>query len=403
MSHLARSHPAVSYFLSLSSITTLTTLALNQPSLTDEPFHLKPVVHFLETQVQPVASDLDTSSAALFAMFESASQLGLLTPKAPQEWGGAGLSSTAYQHLQAAIAAHSGALTFLLTQHQSAASFLLATDNEALKAVYLPAMATGKKRVGVGFSHLRRTAPPAIAQPVPGGYRLSGEVPWVTGSGLFEEFVGAAVLPNGEAVFGLLPFGQAPVGLDLNRERGEIAVGEPMAMAGMAATSTVRVQLHNWFLPEEKVLGTRPAGWLPQRDRANPLSPLGMILGCSVGACRVLKVAMQRRQMTDDFIEQLTAELQAEREQIEKALETTAALPESAYEEKIALRGRAIAFMNQCAQAAMIAAGGAANGLHHPARRVYGEALVFSVSGQSNDGAIATLQALSTATAKPMT
>jgi hypothetical protein len=31
-------------------------------------------------------------------------------------------------------------------------------------------------------------------------------VPWVTGFGLFQEFIVAAVLPDGGAVFGLVPF-----------------------------------------------------------------------------------------------------------------------------------------------------------------------------------------------------
>ncbi|MEM6449155.1 MAG: acyl-CoA dehydrogenase family protein [Cyanobacteria bacterium P01_D01_bin.105] len=342
---------------------------------------------FLETHVLPVAPQLDTDASRLFEIFKAVGELGLLAPKLPLHWGGAGYSSQAYQALQAEIAARSGALAFLVTQHQSAASFLLSADNPSLKAAYLPAMATGAKRVGVGFSHLRRKTPPAVAQAVEGGYRLSGEIPWVTGAGLFEAFVGAAVLPTGEAVFGVLPLVS-----ETGSTAGALRVSQPMTMAGMAATNTVRVQLDNWFLANEKVVGTRPPGWLLQRDRANPLSPLGLILGCAAGACRVLEEALERRQIEHG----LTAHFFQARRQLTDAVATTAALPEHDYAQKIALRGRAIALMNQCAQAAMVAAGGAANGLHHPARRVYGEALVFSVSGQTNEGALATLDALAT-------
>jgi len=31
-------------------------------------------------------------------------------------------------------------------------------------------------------------------------------VPWVTGFGLFQEFIVAAALPDGQAVFGVVPF-----------------------------------------------------------------------------------------------------------------------------------------------------------------------------------------------------
>lgn len=347
-------------------------------------FQLTSAIQFLEQQVVPVASQLDTEAAALFEMFEVAREFGLLAPKLPQGWGGAGLSSSEYQQLQTEMATRSGALTFLLTQHQSAASFLLSSDNVALKTSYLPAMAAGEKRVGVGFSHLRRKTPPLTAQPVAGGYRLSGEVPWVTGAGLFEAFVGAAVLPTGEAVFGLLPLVQTKA---LN---GELLVGEPMLMAGMAATSTVSVHLNNWFLADAKTVGIRPVGWLSGRDLANPLSPVGMILGCAAGACLVLSEALERRQITLNIEEQLLAA----RMQLTDELETIEVLPKQDYEAKISLRGRAIALMTQSAQAAIVASGGAANSLHHPARRIYGEALVFSVSGQTNSGMISTLDAI---------
>lgn len=345
-----------------------------------EHFPLESVIQFLEKRVRPAASQLDVQSDQLFEMFTAAGAQSLLTPKLPTDWGGSELSGNAYQQLQMLFATHSGALTFLLAQHQSAASFILASENEALKTEYLPAMTTGDKRIGVGFSHLRRQTPPAIARRTKDGYVLSGEIPWVTGSGLFSEFVGAAQLPSGEAIFGLLPLTNA----------AGITISQPMAMAGMAATSTVRVTLNNWVLSDEKVMGLRPAGWLGTRDRINPLSPMGMILGCAAGACRILSEALKRRTIALDLPERL----HQIRMQLSHELTTVSTLPTQNYDQKIALRGRAIAHMNQCAQAAMVASGGAANALHHPARRIYGEALVFSVSGQTNDGAVSTLEAI---------
>lgn len=345
---------------------------------------LSQVGSFLDERVLPMASELDVDSAALFGAFEVAAELRLLTPKMPEQWNGAGLSGREYQQLQSMVAARSGALTFLLSQHQSAASFILASENEALKAAYLPGMATGEKRIGVGFSHLRRRESPLRARRVNGGYLLSGEVPWVTGAGLFEAFVGGAALPNGESVFGLLPLADSRSG------KGELLVSRPMDMASMAATRTVRISLKDWFVADEQVLGLRPAGWLRQRDITNPLSPIGMILGCAVGACYVLAASLRRREISHRLIGVLVEE----RTDLIAAVEAVTGLPKSGYSEKMALRGRAIAHMNKCAQAAMMASGGAANAMGHPARRVYGEALVFSVSGQTNEGAIASLDAI---------
>ena len=375
-------------------ISLLEDFGLDDRRLGSARLSLSRISQLLEERVLPVASALDRDPVSLFSLFGVMGEQCLLTPKIPQVWGSthsdAHLSSREYQRLQAIFATYSGALTFLLAQHQSAASFILASENEGLKAAYLPDMGSGKRRVGVGFSHLRRKTPPALAEKVEGGYLFSGEVPWVTGAGLFEEFVGAAVLPSGKAVFGLLPLVNSKGDSGGELLGSELLVSEPMAMAGMAATRTVSVKLNKWFVAEESVLGLRPAGWLMGRDRANPLSPMGMILGCATGAYRVLVESLRRRQISLD----ITKSLLEERTELLKKLEIVSGLPENEYAQKMALRGRAIAFMNKCAQAAMVASGGAANAMDHPARRVYGEALVFSVSGQTNEGAIATLEAL---------
>jgi alkylation response protein AidB-like acyl-CoA dehydrogenase len=55
------------------------------------------------------------------------------------------------------------------------------------------------------------------------------------------------------------------------------------------------------------------------------------------------------------------------------------------------LRAWAIALANRCAHAAVTVSSGAANLSHHPAQRVYREALVFSVSGQTTAVMEATL------------
>ena len=367
---------------------------------------------YLIAQVSPVANQLDADASRLFEAFGDMGVKGWLVPKSPKALGGMGLDAEGYGQFQCLMAQHSGALAFLQTQHQSAASLLLASENEALKQAYIPAMAKGQKRVGVGFSQLRRQPPPLLAKRVAGGYVLSGEVPWVSGAGLFEEFIGAAVLPSGEAVFGILPLvssqpsGQpsgpeqsGPEQSGLNQSGlltvgelavGELAVGEPMALCAMAATNTVQVKLQNWFLPDEQVVGQRPAGWIAGRDRANPLSPLPLMFGCTQASLDVVARSLTRRRIDHPIAQHLSARLDA----LQSARSERVNLPISAYKEKITLRGKAISLMNTAAQAAIISASGAANALSHPAQRIYREALLFSVSGQTTEGAIASLDCL---------
>lgn len=353
---------------------------------------LETLQHHLTQMVQPIAHSLDAESLALFGAFEQLASLGgggLLLPKTPKEFGGLGLDTSAYQQFQSVVARYSGALAFLQTQHQSAASLLLSGENEALARQYLPQMATGEMRLGVGFSQLRRRPPTLTATLVDNGYLLSGEVPWVSGFGLFTEFVGAAVLPTGEAVFGLLPLTYQSA-IASGQLTGQLVISQPMRLAGMNSTNTVQVFLEDWFLSAKKVLGRRPAGWLEERDRANPLSPLGLIFGCSQGALDVLIQSLKRRGMEHAIAQQLQMKLAWQQTNAARVT----ALPPDAYPQKLALRGRAISLMNTCAQAAIVSASGAANALDHPAQRIYKESLVLSVSGQTTDGAAATLDSL---------
>ncbi|MGC1215901.1 MAG: acyl-CoA dehydrogenase family protein, partial [Phormidesmis sp.] len=135
------------------------------------------LISHLMSAVKPEANRLDHDSPALFNAFYALGKRGWLIPKAPERWQGLGLSGLDYQQFQRTVARYSGALAFLQTQHQSAASLLLASENEALQQQYLPGMATGAQRLGVGFSQLRRRPAPLTARAVAGGYRLNGQVP----------------------------------------------------------------------------------------------------------------------------------------------------------------------------------------------------------------------------------
>lgn len=353
------------------------------------------LANHLDDQVAPLAQQLDREPDQLFSAFLALGAKGWLAPRLADTYadcsvGGLGLNGADYQRFQSAIARRSGALAFLQTQHQSAASLILSGENEVLKQRYLPKMTVGDRRLGVGFSQLRRQPSPLRAEAVTGGYRLSGLVPWVTGAGLFDEFVGAAVLADGSAVFGLIPL-TSHIGADSSDDsdtsRIGITVSEPMRLAAMSSTNTVTVQLDNWVLPAAQVVGHQPKGWIEQRDHANPLSPLGLIFGCAQAGIDVLGQSLKRRDISHNIVARLKLKLA----QLQTALPKIAALPDSAYPQKLAFRAEAITLMNTCSQAAVVASSGAANALEHPAQRVYGESMVFSVGGQTTDGAIATL------------
>jgi alkylation response protein AidB-like acyl-CoA dehydrogenase len=186
---------------------------------------------------------------------------------------------------QELVARYSGALAFLQTQHQSAAAMLVASSNSLLQEKYLSRISNGEVLLGVGFSQLRREGDPlTLAIPVPGGYQLNGVVPWVTGWDFFSEFIIAATLPDGGAVFGVVPLRETH-----QESGGALTLSIPAQLAAMTSTNTVTATLKNWFLPAERVVSIKPAGWIHENDKKNVLRATFLATGCALAGLDILE------------------------------------------------------------------------------------------------------------------
>jgi alkylation response protein AidB-like acyl-CoA dehydrogenase len=335
---------------------------------------------YFAQEVEPRAEELDRSPEALRTALQGMADRSLLGAKIPEKWGGSALEERTFSEFQILNARYSGALTFLQTQHQSAGGLLSASGNESLQQAYLPQMTRGEKLVGVGFSQLRRTGEPMVkAVPVMGGYEISGEVPWITGWGFFGDFILGATLPDGRSLYGLVPLAGGE----------DIELGEPMPLIAMGATNTIHAYLRRYFLPGDRVVAIHPAAAIHESDRKNVLHHGFFALGCAFGSLEVLKKVSERKELES---------MEIAREQLEESVTLCGRkmldAGEAAFEERLYLRGRAIDLAGLCSRAAVIASGGAANFLDHPAGRLYREALVFSVSGQTIAVMEASLQQL---------
>lgn len=343
---------------------------------------------YLRESVAPVASEIDENPLALKEALQGLGNRSLLALRVPKSWGGAEVSEETYRRFQQLVPRYSGALAFLQTQHQSAAEMLTNSENESLKRQYLPYMGTGQVLVGVGFSQLRRQGdPPVKAIPVEGGYQLEGEVPWVTGFGFFQDFIVGAALPDGRAVYGMVPFIET-----FQDAGGAIAFSEPMELGAIASTNTVTATLTDWFLPEERVVFVKRAGAIHENDKKNVLYHGFSALGCARAGLDILEAAHSSKQLP--FLKLAFESLNEEVTRCNTAM-IDALPPESqSWEERLQLRAWAINLAVRCANAAVTVSSGAANYRYHAAQRVYREALVFTVSGQTTAVMEATLARL---------
>ena len=345
---------------------------------------LATVQNYLQEIVAPQAAQIDRNPEILQQALVGMGDRSLLALRVPQSFGGAGFTEIDYRHCQILLARYSGALTFLQTQHQSAGSMLATSNNQKLKQHYLPYMSTGKVLVGVGFSQLRRPGDPLMkAQPVEGGYLLEGTVPWITGFGFFDRFIIGATLPDGREVYGLVP-------LQEQETKGLINFSSPMELIAMNSTNTVSADIKKWFLENNLVVAIKPAGSIHEKSKKNVLHHGFYALGCAQAGLDILKISYQKKQL--DFLQESHQSLQQELDKCRQAM--FAAIANSPYQKRLQLRGWAINLAGRCSHAAVISASGAANDRDHPAGRVYREALLFSVSGQTTEVMEESLKAL---------
>jgi len=343
---------------------------------------LQQIESYLKQSVYPHANQIDRCSKSLEAAFNGLGELGVLGLRVPQRWGGPQLDAETFNLFQELIARYSGALAFLQTQHQSVGAMFMQSYNTQLQAEYLPRMSQGNAKIGVGFSHLRRLGNPSIiAIPVRGGYQLNGFVPWVTGWDIFEEFVVAAILPDGQSVWGLVPFSEQKIG------ESAITFSSPMSLCAMTSTNTVTATFNQWFLPSEKVVSIHPVGWMQNNDKAKVLQASFLALGCAKAGLDIVETAFQRTEFSfiQDAFNSLNQELNQCRSQIFSSQNINTS-------EKHKLRAQAIELAARCAHAAITVSSGAANLNSHSAQRIYREALVFTVSGQTTELMEATLE-----------
>ena len=145
---------------------------------------------------------------------------------------------------------------------------------------------------------------------------------------------------------------------------------------------TVSVELSEFFVPEDRVAFTQPAGWIANSDAINIALQGHFAIGCALGGLDVVEAAYQRRK--EPFLAETLAALRSELEACRaETAEAQKLAGEETTERRLQVRAWAVDMAFRCAQAAVVSSSGAANSLSHPAQRIYREALVFSVSAQT--------------------
>ena len=305
-----------------------------------------------------------------------------------REYGGLGADDPARREYAELMASSCGVTAFTQQQLHAGGGFVGGARSASLKQDLLPRFASGGELCGVAFSHLRRSGPPMVtAERVPGGYRITGKAPWVTGWGLLDSFIlGTVRLPELDHAYFYVP--RAGNGESLHP-------GQRIPLVVMNASDTVEVTFEALFLPDEFLLSARPAEDLRRSDFCGISGHVYLPLGCARGSVHHLQMLAAQRGNTNfaRAAEEFAHEIDACRREALTWSGSCSDLPDYK-EHALRVRAAAIVLAVRAAHAAVTATGGSAHLLTNPAQRLLREAIFYTTTAQTPDVQNGTLDLL---------
>jgi short-chain 2-methylacyl-CoA dehydrogenase len=258
------------------------------------------VRRFAESEIAPLARQLDKEERFSAALTRSMGEFGLFGVVIPGEYGGHGLDYLAYAIACEEIARIDGSQAATVTAHNSlGVNPLYYFGNETQRKQYVPSLCTGEKLWAFGL-----TEPDAgsdsrgsktTATKVEGGWRINGSKIFITN--------GASSLSAGvtvQAVTGRAGEGKPELSCFIVERGAKGFSSRPMhGKLVWRSSDTSELYFEDVFVPDDNMLGKRGEGsrqTLSTLDRGK-LGISAMAIGCAQGAYeKALAYANERKQ-----------------------------------------------------------------------------------------------------------
>lgn len=307
-----------------------------------------------DEELYPNATAVDTGQRPLRENLDLLARHGCYGAALPPEAGGLGLDLATIALVAEILASGCLSTTLTLGQHQGITSMVAGLGSPQVRERWLPGLASGEIRSGAAFTGAIPGPPRLTVRQTPGGYRVDGAAPWVSGWGMVD-VLGTAARDADDSIHWLL----------IDAEESMTLQVRPQRMLAANATHTVTVEFTNHTVPTDRLVAVRT-----QADHAQG-EPISKLLNGALG----LGVARRCVLLLDDPA--WTAELDSVRAGLVAMADIDAA------------RARAAEFAVRAATAA-VARGGAQAVLEDSApQRLLREAglmLVFSSRPAIRDG-----------------
>jgi alkylation response protein AidB-like acyl-CoA dehydrogenase len=228
--------------------------------LSEEEFELKEMARDLaEKRIYPIAMEMDEKGETPQDLIDECGELGYFGFIVPEEYGGLGLSSTAFMGVLEEISGASAGFSIMVSVHNSLTCEIMKQyASEELKRKYLPDMASGQKigvycvtepNAGTDVAALSTTAV------------LDGDQYVLNGT---KTFVSSAVYAGVFIVFAKTHPDEGQKGIScfvVDAGTDGMTLGAPEQKCGLKASDTREVSFADVRVPKENLLGEEKAGF----------------------------------------------------------------------------------------------------------------------------------------------
>lgn len=273
----------------------------------EQEFVRKMVREFAETEVEPLAADIDQEHRFPEETVEKMARYGLMGIPFPTEYGGAGGDHISYAITVEELSRVCGSTGVICSAHTSLCCWpIFKWGNPDQKKKYLPDLLSGKKLGAFGLTEPNAgtdaSGQQTRAELVDGKWILNGAKVFITNGGYADVFVVMAMTDKSKGNHGISAF---------IVEKGDpgFSIGKTEDKMGICASSTTELIFQNCEIPEDRLLGRVGQGFKVAMSTLDGgrIGIASQALGIAQGALDVTVEYMKARKQFGKKLSQMQA------------------------------------------------------------------------------------------------
>ena len=273
----------------------------------EQEFVRKMVREFAETEVEPLAADIDKEHRFPVETVEKMAKYGLLGVPFPTEYGGAGADHISYAITVEELSKKCASTGVICSAHTSLCCWpIFNWGNEEQKKKYLPDLLSGKKLGAFGLTEPNAgtdaSGQQTRAEDMGDYWLLNGAKVFITNGGYAETFVVMAMTDKSKGNHGISAF---------IVEKGDegFSIGKTEDKMGICASSTTELIFQNCKIPKDRLLGQLGKGFKVAMSTLDGgrIGIASQALGIAQGALDVTVEYMKARKQFGKKLSQMQA------------------------------------------------------------------------------------------------